>query len=569
MKTRLLALAFLAALFSSPFLWATGQGSAPNDTEAQYKFGTHDIGTRSEPVAITLVNPSTSTVKFTIQSSAPDYEIESKECAHDVASKGACVVHVTFSPMAEGDRAGQLLVTYKSGTEGPSSSLSPIRMSGTGKLPDLGISSTRISFAPEHTGKTGPPETITLTNNSASELEIHSIVASGDFSFEGFHDPKKLKHGEAVVLVVRFTPSREGQRSGSLTIFSGAGNSPQNVYLFGSTPKPLSDFCAVPPHREFGLVLILCLLYWAAMVVVRWNRIALPTREYLRAELDTLETQLETLPSGKHADQHERVEKIKGLLQTAKRLIDAQHHSFTNRIANFLFWSRGQEMTGWGYAYEAQIHMVALLSPQTVVARLESNEQQLLMQKDAPSMALAKSIRDELMSEEPDVDRCKALLVEALDANFNREENSFSGLVSWQNKASWLVGCGLISILFLTMAIHHHSILFLVGAMGGLLSRLSRSLDRKDVPTDYGASWTTLFLSPVAGALGAWAGILISGLAVDYKVLGSFFEVDWANAPCQPTTLAIALAFGFSERLLDGVFDNLVKKTGAASSDDK
>jgi hypothetical protein len=89
--------------------------------------------------------------------------------------------------------------------------------------------------------------------------------------------------------------------------------------------------------------------------------------------------------------------------------------------------------------------------------------------------------------------------------------------------------------------------------------RLSRSLDRKQAPTDYGASWTTLFLSPVAGALGAWVGILIAALAVKLQILAPGLGVDWPKAH-EPMTLAVALAFGFSERLLDSVFDKLDAK---------
>jgi hypothetical protein len=89
---------------------------------------------------------------------------------------------------------------------------------------------------------------------------------------------------------------------------------------------------------------------------------------------------------------------------------------------------------------------------------------------------------------------------------------------------------------------------------------MSRSLDRKDVPTDYGASWTYLFLSPVAGALGAWAGILLSEILQQANVLGLTFKATWQN-PMDPKTLGIALVFGFSERLLDGVLDKLVGKT--------
>lgn len=108
-------------------------------------------------------------------------------------------------------------------------------------------------------------------------------------------------------------------------------------------------------------------------------------------------------------------------------------------------------------------------------------------------------------------------------------------------------------------------VLFLVGAIGGLLSRLSRSLERNDVPTDYGASWTTLFLSPVAGALGAWAGILLSALAVELNVLSETFKDLWC-CPFTQLALGLALLFGFSERLFDTVLDKLVTKTVAESS---
>jgi hypothetical protein len=152
------------------------------------------------------------------------------------------------------------------------------------------------------------------------------------------------------------------------------------------------------------------------------------------------------------------------------------------------------------------------------------------------------------------------LLAEAFNANFAREDTTFANLVSWQNKASWLVGNGLFLILALTIGVPHHSILFLVGGAGGLISRLARSLDRKDVPTDYGASWTTLFLSPVSGALGAWAGILIAGLAVQLNVLGTAFSQARWDEPCNLPTLALALLFGFSERLLDSVMDKVEAK---------
>jgi hypothetical protein len=73
-------------------------------------------------------------------------------------------------------------------------------------------------------------------------------------------------------------------------------------------------------------------------------------------------------------------------------------------------------------------------------------------------------------------------------------------------------------------------LLLRVGAVGGLLSRLSRNLQRADVPTDYGASWATLYLSPVVGALTGWAESLLVVIGGKLDALGSAFDkVEWCT----------------------------------------
>jgi hypothetical protein len=327
----------------------------------------------------------------------------------------------------------------------------------------------------------------------------------------------------------------------------------------GTQTQILSWLCSADLRTEMRLVGALCLLYWLAVLVVRWNRIARPSRELLKAQITSLSTELEILapntPGGGLA-------KIKELLEAASDLIDRSKKASGYRVADFLFWSRGQELSGWGYVHEAEIQMAQFQPEATVTARLESVEQRLRTTNDAPCLALADAIHKALTGSQPAaLVRLRALLAQGLNAVYRREDNSYADLVSWQNKASWLVGCGLILILALTGVFQHHAILLLVGGVGGLLSRLSRSLDRKDVPTDYGASWTTLFLSPVAGALGAWAGLLVTGLAAELGVLSATFKASFAN-PCDAKTLAIALVFGFSERMLDGVLDKVVGKSG-------
>jgi hypothetical protein len=151
--------------------------------------------------------------------------------------------------------------------------------------------------------------------------------------------------------------------------------------------------------------------------------------------------------------------------------------------------------------------------------------------------------------------------VEALTYLNDEDVNTFAQLVGWQTKAVWLsgVGCGLILVLSYAVG---NPVLFIAGASGGFLSRLGRTLKRADVPTDYGASWTTLFLSPIVGALSGWFGILLIEILANSKMQvlgGAFHEVNW-YCPLVPFTLGMAFALGFSERLFDGIISSLEDK---------
>lgn len=185
--------------------------------------------------------------------------------------------------------------------------------------------------------------------------------------------------------------------------------------------------------------------------------------------------------------------------------------------------------------------------------------------KPPTAAALADRIRQALAADPPvPIGRWKALLYEALGLIYDRKDTTFSTLVSWSNKAMYLVCCGLLLIVSLG-AVLEHGELFLLGATGGLLSRLMRTLFREDVPTDYGASWTTLFLSPVVGALMGWAGILLAILGYEFHILGSALQVDWCN-PTSPVALGLAFLLGFSERAFMGILSQLESKVQANST---
>ena len=300
-------------------------------------------------------------------------------------------------------------------------------------------------------------------------------------------------------IVVSFTPQRKGRTEGVLSISSDSKTRPKReVHLSGEGVDCWDIRHCVPKSYEFGATLLVALLYWFGMVVVRWNRVARPTRRLLEAQIDSSLAELKALPKAQPNSPDPGVERIENLFVTAKNLI--AQSSWRN--GDFFFWSRGQEITGWGYVHEAEIQMARLLEEETVKARLETVQEELTATNTTNSLALANRIQQALTgTPAASPIRCQALLAEALNANYERTDTSFAELVSWQNKTAWLVAVGLMLIVALSAALGH-AVLFLVGGTGGLLSRLSRSLERKDVPTDYGVFLDHTISQPGGGCLG-------------------------------------------------------------------
>ena len=186
----------------------------------------------------------------------------------------------------------------------------------------------------------------------------------------------------------------------------------------------------------------------------------------------------------------------------------------------------------------------------------------------APADLYARRIQAALAAEpQYSVARLRALLSEAFGMIYDRRDTDFATLLGWHNKTMWLTSCGLLLIVALAATLEN-DVLFLLGATGGLLSRLSRSLYSQDVQTDYGASWTTLFLSPVVGAVTGWTGVLIVLLAVKLQILGPLFStITWDNS-FNALSFGMAVLFGFSERAFDTVLSQLETKVvgGAGTS---
>jgi hypothetical protein len=151
----------------------------------------------------------------------------------------------------------------------------------------------------------------------------------------------------------------------------------------------------------------------------------------------------------------------------------------------------------------------------------------------------------------------QAILRNVLNELYNARDTKFTNLATQQNKVTWLVFTGLV--IMAALVSQGYEEVLLAGAVGGILSRLQRELQRRDVPTDYGLSWSVLFLSPVSGALSAWAGVLLLQTLQVFEVVNLEKLLPPGTSLTDPrgAVLGVAILFGISERLLD----RLVRQT--------
>jgi hypothetical protein len=106
--------------------------------------------------------------------------------------------------------------------------------SNSGSTPStVSLSATSLTFASQSTGTSAPAQAVTLLNTGTAALTISGISATGDFSATNTCG-STLSKGTSCTIMVTFTPTTSGSRTGTLTITDSAGNSPQTVTLTGT-----------------------------------------------------------------------------------------------------------------------------------------------------------------------------------------------------------------------------------------------------------------------------------------------------------------------------------------------
>jgi hypothetical protein len=126
-------------------------------------------------------------------------------------------------------------------------------------LPDVSLSPSGLTFAPQALNTTSAPQTVTVTNNGTANLTFSSISITGtnlsDFEVASpgttcsTSSPVAASGGQCTVSVT-FTPSETGGLSAALTLMDSASSSPQSVSLTGTGAAPVAGVS--PPSLTFS-----------------------------------------------------------------------------------------------------------------------------------------------------------------------------------------------------------------------------------------------------------------------------------------------------------------------------
>jgi hypothetical protein len=217
-------------IWQIPLVTATssGTGSAPaTDTlsTTQLTFVAQAVGTTSATQAVTITNSGDVSLLLTSVTTSGDF-IAVNNCGAFLVAQTTCAISVAYVPHSTGAAMGTLTITDNNRTQ-------TVTLNGTGLAP-AGVSLTPFTLGFGNVGLGhASTQTVTLTNNGGSSLNISGTTASGDYAIISNACSSTLAASAACVLTIRFAPTGTGLRSGALTVTDSAASSPQTVPLSG------------------------------------------------------------------------------------------------------------------------------------------------------------------------------------------------------------------------------------------------------------------------------------------------------------------------------------------------
>jgi hypothetical protein len=226
-------------------------GILPSPT--QMTFGSVAVSVTSAAQTLTVTNSGQAPLNGLGIHITGDFALTANGCAGNLAAGSSCTVGVIFQPTAIGSRTGTLTVSSTS----PGVAPGVVSLMGNGvTVGSWTATPTLVSFGTVTVGQTGPAQTVTLTNPTATAVPGLQFLVSGDYSLSANSCGLQLASAASCTFMVSFSPSQPGTRIGSVTVNStSAGNAPVVVGLTG-TGTSAAQLVVTPLQLTFGSVLL-------------------------------------------------------------------------------------------------------------------------------------------------------------------------------------------------------------------------------------------------------------------------------------------------------------------------
>lgn len=210
-------------------LTGTGTTAVVSLNPPSLNFGTQIVNQVTPVQMVTLTNTGNATLNITKMAVTGDFLMRSP-CPATLAVNASCTFAVAFKPSSKGAKIGA--VTFTDNAAGSPQSLP---LSGTGTL--VAFSPMSLNFGNVKKGTTSAPQTITLTNNGTSALNVTKVSFNGnnakDFSQTNTCGTSVAAKGTCTISVT-FTPSVASFRQSNVAVYDSGGGSPQLTPVSGS-----------------------------------------------------------------------------------------------------------------------------------------------------------------------------------------------------------------------------------------------------------------------------------------------------------------------------------------------
>lgn len=223
------------------FAYTISQGSVHFDATR--------AGEASAAQTINLSNTGSRTIHVTGLHVPPDFSV-SGDCSTIVAG-ASCPLQVNFTPRAMSAQTSSAILGTLEIVSDSSTSLEFVSLSGTATPSTLGISPVALDFGQVLVGGSATLQS-TITNYSSGGATIRSITAAGDYGLQSNCPPPGAQMAAAASCTLRitFTPSQEGARPGTVTIYSSLTTLPLAINLMGTGTQP--HLLVTPSSLSFG-----------------------------------------------------------------------------------------------------------------------------------------------------------------------------------------------------------------------------------------------------------------------------------------------------------------------------